>query len=78
MTKRSLKDLLLAPGARSDSLAPPRRPPPQRERIEDNERTILSAKDRAAVLAALDDPAEPTDELKKAMALRQTRVAHRG
>ena len=49
-----------------------------RETIEDHERTILSAKDRAVVLAALDNPAEPTDELKEAMALRRERVAHGG
>ena len=49
-----------------------------RETIEDHERTILSAKDRAAVLGALDSPAEPTDELKEAMALRRDRVAHGG
>ena len=49
-----------------------------RETIEDHERTILSAKDRAVVHAALDHPAEPTDELKEAMALRRERVAHGG
>ena len=32
----------------------------------------------ATVLAALDSPAEPTDELKEAMALRRERVAHGG
>ena len=49
-----------------------------RETIEDHERTILSANDRAVVLAALENTAEPTDELKKAMALRRERVAHGG
>ena len=49
-----------------------------RETIEDHERTILSAKDRAVVHAALDNPAEPTDKLKEAMALRRERVAHGG
>ena len=49
-----------------------------RETIEDHERTILSAKDRAVVFAALDNLAEPTDELLEAMALRRKRVAHGG
>lgn len=49
-----------------------------RETIEDHERTILSANDRAVVLAALENTAEPTDELKEAMALRRERVAHGG
>jgi len=49
-----------------------------RETIEDHERTILSANDRAVVLAALENTAEPTDELQKAMALRRERVAHGG
>ena len=49
-----------------------------RETIEDHERTILSANDRAVVLAALENPAEPTDELTEAMALRRERVAHGG
>ena len=49
-----------------------------RKTIEDHERTLLSAEDRAAVLAALENPAEPTDELHKAMALRRERVARGG
>lgn len=49
-----------------------------RETIEDHERTILSANDRAVVLAALDNPAEPTEDLKKAMALHRERVARGG
>lgn len=49
-----------------------------RKTIEDHERTRLSAEDRAAVLAALENPAEPTDELQKAMALRRERVARGG
>ena len=49
-----------------------------RKTIEDHERTLLSAEDRAAVLAALENPAEPTDELQKAMALRRERVARGG
>ena len=47
-----------------------------RKTIADHEHTLLSAKDRAAVLAALDTPAEPTDALREAMALRRTQVAH--
>lgn len=46
-----------------------------RETIEDHERTILSANDRAVVLAALDNPAEPTEDLEEAMTLRRERVA---
>lgn len=34
--------------------------------IADCERTILSAKDRDVLLAALDTPAEPTDALRQA------------
>lgn len=49
-----------------------------RETIENHERTVLSAEARAVVLSALDNPAEPTDELRDAMALRRERVAHGG
>lgn len=49
-----------------------------RQTIEDHERTLLSTDDRAAVLAALDNPAEPTDELREAMSLHRERVAHGG
>ena len=46
--------------------------------IADHERTLLSAEDRAVVLAALDAPAEPTEALREAMALREARVARGG
>ena len=44
--------------------------------IADHERTLLSAEDRAAVLAALDAPAEPTAALREVMALHRDRVTH--
>ena len=47
-----------------------------RKTIADHERTLFSAEDRAAVLAALGTPAEPTDALREAMALHRTQVAH--
>lgn len=43
--------------------------------IADHERTVLSAAGRDVILAALDAPAEPTDALRQAMALRQASVA---
>ena len=43
--------------------------------IAEHERTVLSAEDREAILAALDAPAEPTDALREAMALHGARVA---
>ena len=43
--------------------------------IADYERTVLSAKDRDVILAALDTPAEPTDALRQAM---ETGVTHDG
>lgn len=43
--------------------------------IADHERMLLTAEDRAAVLAALDAPAEPTEALREAMALHEARVA---
>ena len=46
--------------------------------IADHERTLLTAEDRAIVLAALDAPAEPTEALREAMALHEARVAHDG
>ena len=46
--------------------------------IADHERTILTARDRAVILAAFDTPAEPTDALRQAMALHGARVAHGG
>ena len=44
--------------------------------ITDHECTVLSAKDRDAILSALDMPTEPTDELLEAMALHDAHVAH--
>ena len=49
-----------------------------RSTIADHERTVLTAEDRDVILAALDTPAEPTDALRQAMALHETRVAHDG
>ncbi|MCY3825576.1 MAG: DUF1778 domain-containing protein [Nitrospinae bacterium] len=46
-----------------------------RNTIAEHERTLLSAEDRAVVLAALDAPAEPTEALREAMALHEARVA---
>ena len=46
-----------------------------RETIENHERTVLSTEARAVVLSALDNSAEPTDELRDVMALRRERVA---
>lgn len=42
--------------------------------IADHERTVLTAKDREVVLAALDNPAPPTDALREAMAMYAARV----
>ncbi len=42
--------------------------------IAEHERTVLSAEDRDAILAALDAPPEPTDALREAMALHRARV----
>ena len=49
-----------------------------RSTIAEHERTLLSAEDRAVVLAALDAPAEPTEALREAMALHEARVARDG
>ena len=49
-----------------------------RNTIAEHERTLLSAEDRAVVLAALDAPADPTDALREAMALHEARVARGG
>ena len=46
--------------------------------IIDHERTILSAEDRDAILAALDTPAAPTGALREAMAMHDARVAQSG
>ena len=46
--------------------------------IADHERTILAARDRDVILAALDAPAKPTDALRQAMALHGARVVHGG
>ena len=46
--------------------------------IADCERTVLSAKDRDVIPAALDTPAEPTDALRQAMALHEIGVDHDG
>ena len=46
--------------------------------IADYERTVLSAKDRDVILAALVTPAEPTNALSQAMAMHETGVAHDG
>ena len=45
-----------------------------RATIADHERTVLSAADRDAVLAALETPAPPTDALREIMAMHDTRV----
>ena len=46
--------------------------------IADHERTILTAKDRDVILAALDNPPEPTEGLRQAMAIHKAMVAHDG
>ena len=46
--------------------------------IAEHERTVLSARDRDVILAALDAPAEPADALREAMALHGARVVHGG
>ena len=45
-----------------------------RAAIADHQRTILYDRDRKALLAALDAPAEPTAILREAMALHRTRT----
>ena len=42
--------------------------------IADHERTVLSAADREVVLAALENPAPPTDALREIMAMHAARV----
>ena len=49
-----------------------------RATIADHERTLLSAEDREAILAALNEPAEPTEALREAMTLHGTRATHGG
>ncbi len=49
-----------------------------RSTIADHERTLLTAEDRAVVLAALDAPPEPTEALRDAMTLHEARVAREG
>lgn len=46
--------------------------------IADHERTILTAKDRDVILAALDNPPEPTEGLRQAMAIHKATVAYDG
>ena len=46
--------------------------------IADHERTILTAKDRDVILAALDNPPEPTEGLRQAMAIHKAMVAYDG
>lgn len=46
--------------------------------IAGHERTVLSAEDRIALLAAFDHPAEPTEALRQAMALHRAALAHGG
>ena len=48
------------------------------EAIADHQRTVLPDRDREAVLAALDAPAEPTEALRTAMALRRESTARGG
>lgn len=43
-----------------------------RSTIADHERTVLSAEDRESILAALDSPPAPTDDLCEVMALHST------
>ena len=46
-----------------------------RRTIADHARTLLSAADREAILAALETPAEPTAALRQALALHRTDAA---
>lgn len=46
-----------------------------RDVILAHERTVLSADDRDVFLAALEKPAAPTEELRRAFELHDTRVA---
>ena len=45
-----------------------------RATIADHERTVLCAEDRESILAALDSPPTPTDDLREVMALHSTHV----
>ncbi len=42
--------------------------------IADHQRTVLTAEDRESILAALDSPPAPTDDLREVMALHNTHV----
>lgn len=42
--------------------------------IADHERTVLSAEDRESIVAALDSPPAPTDDLREVVALHSTHV----
>ena len=46
--------------------------------IAEHDRTVLSAEDRIALLAAFDHPAEPTETLRQAMALHKTALVYGG
>lgn len=47
-----------------------------RETIAAHERTMLSAEDRHVLLAALENPAAPTDSLREAFKLHSARVVN--
>lgn len=49
-----------------------------RATIADQERTLLSAEACKSVLAALDNPPEPTEALREAMALHRARMPDGG
>ena len=42
--------------------------------IADHERTVLSAEDRESIVAALDSPPAPTDDLREVMSLHSAHV----
>ena len=42
--------------------------------IADHQRTVRTAEDRESILAALDSPPAPTDDLREVMALHNTHV----
>jgi len=49
-----------------------------KNKMAEHERTVLSAEDRIALLAAFDHPAEPTEALRQAMALHKVALVHGG